>query len=219
MSEPIGASIDFSARFSAENVTTLIECVRAAVLENWEKHSDEYARATERTPHLEALELPAAANQIVEGIEAGKDVYESGRRASSTEHFSYSPLSNWAPYLTFWRRADGTLGVCFTILSSKPPYELQGDRERSRMESEWEAECLKRGKPWHDVLRACGPEWGELDEEAYYAWWDKYHSLGEGYSPSVWPQNRQSFLNVVKHLKNALPVKEVWLDPPFLQGE
>ena len=74
MSEPIGASVEFAAPFSAENVTKLIECVRAAVLENWEKHSDGYSRSTERTPHLEALDLPAAANQVIEEIETRSSV-------------------------------------------------------------------------------------------------------------------------------------------------
>jgi len=63
-----------------------------------------------------------------------------------------------------------------------------------------------------------GPQDGELDEEAYDAWWDKYRSLGEDYSPSVWPQNRQCFLNVIEHFKSAFPVKEVRLDAPFMEA-
>jgi hypothetical protein len=214
MSDPIGASVHFAAPLSLDNVSKLIECARAAVMENWEKHTDQYSLPA---PHLEALQLPAAATQVVEEIEAGKDEYESGSRTSSTEHFSFCPVSFWAPYLTFWRYGDGTMGVSVTILSSQPRYERQGDRERSRMESEWEEECQKRGKPWHLILSSVGPEDGELDDEACCAWWDKYYSLSHD-TPSVWPQNRQCFLNIIDHLKKALPVESVRLDPPLLEA-
>jgi hypothetical protein len=58
MSEPIGARVDFTVPFSLENVTKLIEWVRTAVLENWEKHADS---KSEPAPNLDALQLPAAA--------------------------------------------------------------------------------------------------------------------------------------------------------------
>jgi len=67
-------------------------------------------------------------------------------------------------------------------------------------------------------LSDLGPQDGELDEEAYDAWWDKYDSLGEDFSPSVWPQNRHCFLNFNEHLKNALPVTGVCLDAPFMEA-
>ena len=207
MSDPIGVSVEFAAPFSLENVTKVIECVRAAVLENWEKHADQYSNPT---PNLAELELPAVALRIVEEIVSGKDKYQSGSCASGTEHFSYSPLSFWDPYLTFWKASDGTMRVRFTILSSRPPYERQGDRERERIQKAWEEECQGGGKPWHEIMRNIGPLDGELDEEAVDAWSDKYNSLGE--LPSVWPENRQCFLNVIEHWKKALPVREVHFD-------
>jgi hypothetical protein len=160
--------------------------------------------------------LPLAASQVVEDIEAAKRVYESGNRSADTEHFSFCPVSCWAPYLTFWRYGDGTMGVSVTVLSSTPRYERQADRERTRMEFEWEKERQSRGLPYNPA--AIGPEEDELDEEAYDAWWNRYNTLTNDDTPCVWPQNRQSLLNIIDHLKKALPVKEVRLDPPLLEA-
>ena len=37
----MGAFVEFTALFSLRNAAKLIECVRAAVMENWEKHADQ----------------------------------------------------------------------------------------------------------------------------------------------------------------------------------
>jgi hypothetical protein len=205
MSDPVSAYVKYRAPFSFDSVAHLIESVRAAVSENWENHSDDKSA---KSPDVGELKLPEAARQLADDIAAGVREWSGGDRSANARYFSFCPLSTRRSYVSFWRYADGTIGVGL-VAPESVTREVQGDRERDSIELEWDDEKKRSGKPLSSVFE--GPQEGEMVEEDYFAWWDKYHALGD--TPSIWPQNRQCLLNIIEHLKKALPVREIEIDP------
>jgi len=209
MSDPLDAVIQFESPFSLQGTTRILDSVRAALIENWEACAD---TASKQAPCLDQLDTATAAPRIIDEIGQSERQFADGIHTSEFREFRYSPVSVWSASMDIWKYTDETIGVLL-IVSENITCEVKGDRERWRMQSEWEEEKKRRGEVL--VPGSEGPEWGELDEEAYDAWWSKYNALAE--TPKVWPQNRRCLLNIVEHLKKALPVKEVRLDPRLLE--
>jgi hypothetical protein len=122
-------------------------------------------------------------------------------------------MSDNAVELSIWRRGEDNHLLVWLSAPNVVKYEVEGTRERNRMEREWAEERRKRGR--ESLYLPDTPQDDEIDPTAYDAWYDKYFALER--TPSIWAQNRACFLNIVEHLKRTLPVRNVELDPRLLE--
>jgi len=124
----------------------------------------------------------------------------------------FSPLSDEISELQLVRSLEDNHLLVWVSTSQDVTHEREGTRERNRMERECAEQRRKRGR--ESLSLPDTPQDDELDPAAYDAWYEKYFALER--TPSIWPQNRACFLNIVDHLKQALPVRKVELDPRLL---
>jgi len=205
MAEPIKVYIHYDADVSTGSIIRVLAAFEAGICENWAAvgtwpavyhRGAEISECTARDIAVD-LTTPRPSLQGIFYSQVGSE---------------FCPASAEVLELIYWKRQNESRMFVELRVREHIKYEDSGARERARMEEEWEAERERRGLPPRVVFE--WPQEGEMDEEARQRWWDKYNDLLE--TASVWPQNRQCLLNIVEHLKQALPVKSVVLDPRLL---
>ena len=122
--------------------------------------------------------------------------------------FSFSPLSYRVAGIGFTEEQDGKMTVLVSV-SSMQVYEVQGERQRQRMEREWEEARKRRGE---SPPYPFGPPDDDPDDDDD-AWLTEYHDLDE--TPNVWPQNKRCLQHIIAGLKEALPVRKISIDAPL----
>jgi hypothetical protein len=205
-SEPISVRIDYDAPVSFGNIDRVLSAFKQSIGENW-------GTAPSLSPvYYHGVETSdATTTQIL--VELSKPNSALGTAAYDHVGGELCPLSCEVAELALWNWFELDELTSWLDVREDIMFEVEGSRELERMEREWMRELERRGKIANaDTWPFEHPTEEDLGEDGYDAWWKRYFDLRDK-TPSVWPRNRQCFLNIVEHLKRALPVKNVELDP------
>ncbi len=208
---PIKTRIDYEAPVSSRSVRSLLNALDEAVMQNWQTRDRSGQPATY---HQDRMLSDRRADDILS--ELGRPDPHLDGAAFSSVHAEFCPYSTETIDLEFWKWPDLDQITIWLDAAEAIKFEREGSRERARMEHEWMKELEARGRLSLDrgwVFEP--PRESDMTPDEFDGWWQKYSRLDE--TPCVWPQNRQCFLNIVEHLKRALPVKKVELDPRLLE--
>jgi hypothetical protein len=180
---------------SAREVVPLaINALRAAILDNFKKLSP---LPPGFWPDLDDF-FKGETERIIREIEDSHGCFYD----SIVEYFP-----NCCHSLTFdFSEYDNGLFVIEITIPAKVLSEVEGTRRRGEMIWNW---CKGRTS-FEAELR--GPN--DFGEDDLRQWYEEYNRLGD--TPSIWPQTRECFLNVVNHLKDALPRASVKTDERLL---
>jgi hypothetical protein len=178
-----------------EVVPLAIDALRAANLDNWKRLSP---LPPGFWPDFDEALNTAESERIIAEIE------DSRGYLFDTISF-YFP--NCCHDLTFdFSKYDNGLFVIEITIPARALSEVEGTPRRGEMVWNWH----KSRKSFDTELP--GPD--DFEEDELRQWHDEYNRLGD--TPSLWPQTRECFLNVVNHLKEALPNANVKTDERLL---
>jgi len=189
--QPISVHFNCGSITVRDIVPCAMNALHAAVLENWKALS---TLPPGFWPDFdEQLGTSAAANAIAE-LDANDYFIDS--------ILEFFPQACHSLDFEFSRDLNALIVVKISVPRTAAD-EVEGSIQRGKMLGEW-----FRGRT---SFRAKLPGPDDMPPEDLHRWHEEYDRLGN--TPSIWPQNRQCFLNIVEHLKKALPVKSLELDP------
>ena len=172
-----------------------MNALRKAIIENWKSLSPVPPGFW---PDFEEVLGAPATDELIAELERSGDFNDS--------LIAYSPETCHQLFYQFSKTFDDSVTLEVSIPAAAID-EVEGTVERGKMldKLRWRGQTKFRvGLP--------GPD--EMAPEELRRWYEEYDRHGQ--TPSIWPKNRKCFLNIVEHLKKALPVKTVELDPRLL---
>lgn len=198
----MSSTIDLGVVDVSKLILPFVKALHSAMTENWHALADQPQHAW---PNFDRHFSTLAAERMIAELEDTSD-WNDGSSCSDID-CRYSPLDPYELPISVSRDWTRRLTIWFPVLSETLS-QVQGTAAQRLMIEKW---LPWRGRTdFHPRM----PKPGDMEPEELRTWYEEYNRLGN--TPSLWPQNRQCLLNIVEHLKRALPVKEVQLDPRLL---